>query len=447
MLKEQLEFLNSKEVQWKSKEGRAPIKGKGKYTKGKGKALGQTLGNKVGGWLGGAAENLLHSIIGVGDYTEIEPTVPTTNNTIMGVGTAAAQIPEMHRSKEVTRINHREYICDINMHTSVATGGLKTFLLYPGNPKVFPWMAQIAPNFQQWKLLGAVFEYRSLTSNATAQTTPGMGSLTFVLRYDVTSLPVANKMDASNTMYAISGKPSESMMLPVECDPTETPNQPLYVTTSQSPNVPQLYYFAALDVLSQGAPAAYDSAGELWITYDILLLKPIARITGSSMQMVHIPINGNPGALALATNGVIFDSIGVTVNLSAGTIVLDPQTQPGTQFILTQQYYSQGAETAFVVTSAGISGGLVRQYALSSQGGAAFQDQYYQGYPMNQTFSSSNVGVSSGMSAFAYDGTGSTASPPTITLTAGACAHPYGGDIYLTIVNPALYAPQTNALT
>jgi hypothetical protein len=233
------------------------------------------------------AEGLLSSIIGAGDYTELDSPFPIQNNTIMGVQTPlAAQIPTMESVKRSScRFGHREYVRDIAM-TTVFT--INAFVIDPSNGILFPWLQTIAYQWQEWKLLGMVFEFRSLSANAVSAVAAGMGSVTMAVQYDVYADSPTGKMEMANWDFAVSCKPSESMFAPVECDPAVTPAAPLYMkdptSISQGPDK-HWYQFGTMYVATVGAPTPYPSCGELWVTYDVMFIKP--RIY-SQFQLVFV---------------------------------------------------------------------------------------------------------------------------------------------------------------
>lgn len=236
-------------------------------------SVGSRIGGKIGSFLGGIAEKLLTSIIGVGDYSEVGGLpYDIRHNTLMGTP-VSHQIPIMSNIGNATRISHREYVGDITMTETFANAYMR---FSPTNQTMFPWLYSVAENFEQYKFLGMVFEFRSLAANAVTSTVAGMGSISLATQYNVYEPVYINKTQANNAQFATSCKPSESMFHPIECDPQETPNQPLYVAHPYDTfGDARFNEMGTLNIVTQGAPAVYGGAGELWVTYDILLLKPI----------------------------------------------------------------------------------------------------------------------------------------------------------------------------
>jgi len=92
-------------------------------------------GNAVGSFLTGGT---FPKIFGSGAYS-------MTPNTCFNV---AQQVPVVHSSSETIRFRHREYICDI---VSQGAGfGITTIAINPGMVPTFPFLSQIAANFQEY---------------------------------------------------------------------------------------------------------------------------------------------------------------------------------------------------------------------------------------------------------------------------------------------------------
>lgn len=284
-----------------------------KSTEKKTGSIGSNIGGKIGSFLGGIAEKLFKSIIGVGDYSEIGGLpYEVRHNTLTGTP-VSHQIPQMSNVGNATRIAHREYIGDLVMTETFFNAYMR---FSPSNATMFPWLYAIAESYEQYKFLGIVFEFRSLAANAVTSTVAGMGSITLATQYNTYEPTYTSKAQANNAQFATSCKPSESMYHPIECDPSETPNQPLYVlhpldTFGDS----RFNEMGALNIITQGAPAVYNGAGELWVTYDILLLKPIVPIEFTSPGGPAVKPKRPPGIGCVYTgpdgvqNKKMFDSL------------------------------------------------------------------------------------------------------------------------------------------
>lgn len=248
-------------------------KKKGGYSANWGATIGSLLGGRSGEWLGGIADKFLSTISGHGDYKEVGGLpYEISHNTLMQTP-VSHQIPQMMSQGHATRVTHREYCFDVSM-TDAFNNTLIRFA--PNNVTLFPWLSQLAQSYEQYKWLGLVFEFRSLSANALAASAAGMGSVTMATQYNVYENQFYTKAAANNAMFATSCKPSESMFHPVECDPMETPMEPLYITHPWDilGGDNRMTEMGQLNLITQGAPTFYPACGELWVTYDLLLFKP-----------------------------------------------------------------------------------------------------------------------------------------------------------------------------
>jgi len=77
--------------------------------------------------------------------------------------------------------------------------------------------------------------------------------------------------------YASSGKPSRSMIMPLECDPGNSPETHKYIAIDgvYGGGDKRLYDCGTMYIGSSGVPTANTPIAELWVTYEIALFKPI----------------------------------------------------------------------------------------------------------------------------------------------------------------------------
>lgn len=245
-----------------------------------GRAIGTAFGpagGAVGGFLGGAAHKLFKSITGVGDYEVMAQSLPydVNANTILHPRLAPT-VPLMHNDDGSCRVKHREYIKDI---VGAADGkySRERFVLNPGDAVTFPWLSAIATRWQQYKIIGAVFEFVSTSGEAITGTNPALGSVTMATQYNVLDGNFINKRQACNSYFATNDKPSNSQMHAIECEDIQTPYKLYYVrnpAVTQGVGDPRLYDLGRLEVLCTGQLASGNVIGELWITYDVMLYKP-----------------------------------------------------------------------------------------------------------------------------------------------------------------------------
>lgn len=265
--------------------GRSRERGQRREERAPKKSIGHTIGAGIGGFLG----NAVGRIFGAGEYQEERSTQlsaeteqdsvdmasePKVNSLVAPV--SSRQMPTMHVSDEGTmRICRREYIGDIYTGTT-ATPVSTALSINPGYEPAFPWLSGVAQHFQKYSFLGLCYEYVPLSGYAVSGTSAALGSVSFAPVYDVgLQTPATNtKVELLACQGSSSGSPAAAQLIPIECAPDETviPVKFVYSGTGTTKDLSSLWW-GSMRGYNTGAPSAF-TAGELWVTYDILLMAP-----------------------------------------------------------------------------------------------------------------------------------------------------------------------------
>lgn len=305
-----------------------------------GGALGSAFGpagTAVGSFLGGKIGHLIEKITGFGDYKVEE-------NTVLQGG---MPVPEVVNTidKGGIVIRHREFIQDVQ--STIAFNALK-FPLNPGQRVTFPWLAQIAANFDQYRFRGMLFEFVSTSSDAllTSSVSTALGSVNMATDYDVLDTNYQSKRDMLNSEFSSSNKPSCTIIHPIECKTSLSPMRLQYVRTSQvypAGSDGRMYDLGNFFIATEGMQSGGGTIGELWVTYEIELYKQqLGIITYADHYTIINPLNtawllGN----TISTNS----NLGGSIN-TAGTIYsFHPATSSG-KFLVTYYLGSSAAAVA-----------------------------------------------------------------------------------------------------
>jgi len=310
---------------------RAPrVTGRGAYT-----PVGE-VGSRLGSWagekLGGLAGDALGTVFGFGAYGSVR------RNSLMGWVDTSGGVPTVvNGSKgEATIVTHREYLFDLQSGNASNTGPstpLTTQVLNinPGNEGMFPWLAPIAARFQEWEMQGCLVEFKSLCSEFN--TTFNIGSVILAADYNVHAREPQSKVEIENLEYSGSCKPTQvCMVMPVECARSLTPQTRLYVAQNESYNGgdPLLYDLGKIYLSSVGLPNANANSplGEIWITYQVALYKPILPQIELDADGAHFTLSGVTNAAPL--NGFILQpqdnpTQGISIDSTATNLTLPGQ--------------------------------------------------------------------------------------------------------------------------
>lgn len=237
-----------------------------------GGALGGAPGAAIGSALGGGLHSLVHAVTGLGDYT-------VNKNTLLMDG---APIHVINSPNSGVIVRHREYIQDVISSPVAGQFKNETFMIQPGDGNTFPWLAAIAENFQEYKLRGMLFEFKSLSADALNSTNTALGSVIMATNYNPVLPAFTNKFEMEQYQFVTNGRPSINLVHPIECAPSETPLDHLYIRTGAVTNGldPRFYDFGKFQIATTGMQGTSVNVGELWVTYEIELYKPRSSPTG-----------------------------------------------------------------------------------------------------------------------------------------------------------------------
>ena len=213
--------------------------------------------------------------------------------------TNSKEVPQFSSTKMTNVVSHREYIGD------VFTGGIQPddktapysspftignvqvagsgevlgnggFKINVGVKDTFPWLYNLARNYEQYRVHGMVFEFKSLSADALNSTNTALGSVIMATEYNAANPIFESKQQMENYEFAQSCKPSVSMMHAIECAPNLTSVSELYVRAGPIPlyQDPRLYDLGTFQIATCGMQAAQINIGELWCTYLVELIKP-----------------------------------------------------------------------------------------------------------------------------------------------------------------------------
>jgi len=231
-------------------------------------------GRKFGGWLG----NLF---TGGGSYDPVAMDAENSvaNNLLKGhrMGTA----PHLTAVEDETGsviIKHKEYLTDIfgpPVGTSFQNNSIP---LNPALNSSFPWLSQIAANYEEYEFLQLVFHFRSTTTDIGTSTTGQVGTVVMATNYNASSKPFADKGAMMEYVHSSSCKSTEHMSHFVECDPKKVALASCLYTRS-NPTVAgedlKTYDHGLFQWALANSPAGFANLpiGELWCEYTVKLAK------------------------------------------------------------------------------------------------------------------------------------------------------------------------------
>lgn len=361
-----------------TKKAGRKIKGRGDYKVNKSEVnplvnqivrkLGSAIGGFGGSFLGHPAagayagdfiankgHKLFKRITGYGDYKV------TANSLVLG-----DNVPEFANiSNREVRIVHKEYIGDLYCGAN-GVFKIQNFKINPGSTISFPWLSGLSQNYQQYRINGMIFYFKSTSANALNSTNTNLGQVLISTNYNVLAKSFENTSDMLNAEFSTSGKPSDDMVHMIECAPKETPIKELYIRNSSVPvneiSDDRLYDYCNIQVATVGMQSTSEiMVGQLWISYDITLLKNISSqnillADQFIFQGDNMPYNGDD----VLCNGTIPDpniyrtddsTLGCVIARGVGNVYRKIIFPPSFQGAARIDFYSAGTANSTFNTS------------------------------------------------------------------------------------------------
>lgn len=188
-------------------------------------------------------------------------------------------------------ILNKEYIRDLEI---TETFGINVFPLNPGMSSTFPWLSQVADSYEEYRIKNLVFTFKSTsTPFVSDQKTMSFGTIIMATQYNVNNPSFNNKRDMENYIGATSGSPLQGQMHIVRLG--DDPLRTLYIRqgTPTERNYDLKFYdcgkfeIATVGMNLGGAADASNpslTCGEIWVSYEIELLKPRLRTSVSRVD-------------------------------------------------------------------------------------------------------------------------------------------------------------------
>lgn len=282
----------------------AGYKGKGDYrsvmkylSRAGGALAGAASGGMSGGW-GGAFAGAktgwgqgadFSKWAGWGDYG------PMSTNQIMDSGGGSQQnigINQTSLSGDIY-VEQSEFVA--NVVASAAGAGVSGFEIQAydlnvGLNRTFPFLSQIAQNYQLYDLNGLIFQYKPTSGEGTGVSGNAIGKVIVATQYDPDADPFVNSVQMANYDWANSCKPSCGLLHGVETKESQTPTNMKYIRTGNTLTKSRLFTdYGRLFIATEGIPftaAGQSVVGELWVTYSVRLSRAnlYGALFGSSIQ-------------------------------------------------------------------------------------------------------------------------------------------------------------------
>lgn len=216
----------------------------------------------------------------------------------------------------MTNIVREEYVTDIAGSIGFT---YQRFNINPGLQATFPWLSSIAPSFEFYHFNKLEFVFRTSCGEVTTAANGLVGKVIMATDHDCHDDPWANKIEAEQQAGVVSG-PTYAKELVLKCQTTggRLGGMPVTNFFTRHEGIPvgadQNLYDLGIMQLSTTQQNSAGVIGELWVRYDVDLIRP--QQLESLSQSFHIFSYPNATAAVATPFGTSTD---VMNNLSTGS--------------------------------------------------------------------------------------------------------------------------------
>lgn len=180
-------------------------------------------------------------------------------------------------------LSKREYVSEIYgpplVHGQPAPFTIQSFPLNPGLEKTFPWLSQIAANYDEYTLDQLIFTFKSTTTESGNQVNGQVGTVIMATNYNAAAAPFTEKFTMMQYDKANSSRLTESLQHGVECDPallSGSHGEYVRVNPVVSNQDLKTYDHGLFQIAIANCTSnlSNQSLGELWVSYTVTLRKP-----------------------------------------------------------------------------------------------------------------------------------------------------------------------------
>jgi hypothetical protein len=235
-------------------------------------------------------------------------------------GVSGAQTSAVHTRRELVGV--------VNGNTSF---GVTEYQINPGNSALFPWLSNIAENYEKYQIRRMHVQFVQTGSGFAAANVSGR--VVLGCDYDVMSPAVASDAEAENKDPNVPITPFENAELIL--DPRLLNPEPKFLRGAFYPpgGDPKTYDGGKIFVAVSGTPNA-NQIGLLYVVYDVLLITPQQPQVASFIPNYHIAGFDAAAGAAYATGATTPLNMARSISASAGALTFTVSAGPNYSFNL-----------------------------------------------------------------------------------------------------------------
>lgn len=279
--------------------------GRGKYSFGKFRK--SAAGRAIGKGAAIAAEAYtglpIRELAGTGMYTGSGMyTGPPESNHLVEGGTDGAppQFASGMDEEGALRVTHSEFVRDIYGNDTSVNFANQSLRLNPGLADTFPWLSQIACNYEEYELIQLMFYFESKISDQLGGTNGQVGSIIMFTDYGADSKVKTSKQQMLQGYGSQDSVVTKNAIHGIECDPAKIHgdgHKYIRVRPLEDNQALTDYDLGIFQLAVSGTPdtLANEIIGQLYVSYTVLLRKPrLYSLLGLNIQKDEF-INASDG--------------------------------------------------------------------------------------------------------------------------------------------------------
>ena len=279
------------------------------------------LGKKIGRNLLGRVEG---AVLGQGMY-DLNGDAPASNNLVAGGGLSVPTFASSQDETGALTIQHSEYIKDI--YGLPWSGGSITdtfkndsLHLNPGIARNFPWLSQIACNYEEYEFKQLMFCFKTRVGDNLTTTDGQVGTIMMFTDYNATDKARKTKQEMLQAYGTSVAKITDNDVLHgIECDPSKIKGDAhKFIRVGSSDQDLHDFDWGLFQIAVDNTPETLSNKviGELYVSYTIVLRKPRLFATlGLAIQQDQFLV---PNITTDASGNITTHNVATATNNSLG---------------------------------------------------------------------------------------------------------------------------------
>jgi len=287
------------------------------------------------------------------------------NEVMEGGNSSSAEITSAGDETGSICISNREYVGDIFAPATTGTFDVTAFPLNPGLEQTFPWLSQLAANYEEFEFIQLIFEFKSSIQDVNSANGQ-VGTIITATNYNASQPLFSDKPQMAAYYGSVSGKTTDDQTHGIECDPSKLSGSAgSYVRTNPVLTGEDLksYDHGIFQLATHNIPTAMinGTLGELFVYYKVMLRKPkfltgrglaITRalfVSGNGTETIALPMGTVAGLLSGQQNNL---RVVLDMNPALGS---PPVATTGTIRLTIPAYYAGNLEIKLQLETTGLT--------------------------------------------------------------------------------------------